>query len=128
MARHYSGAHVFLSPSRLEAFGIAALEARASGLAVVAGRGTGISEFVVDGVDGLLTPDRSSGLGDPAADDALVGALVRLAQDRELLRRILVHNRTVPPAAGWPEVLAAAQALYGRSRSLVRDEGHTPDL
>jgi glycosyltransferase involved in cell wall biosynthesis len=119
LARHYAGAHVFLSPSRLEAFGIAALEARAAGLAVVAGRGTGISEFVVDGVDGLLTPDRSTGLDDDAADAALAAALVRLAEDGELLRRILTHNRGVPPSAGWPDVLAAARRLYDRARVLA---------
>ncbi|GAA4287736.1 glycosyltransferase family 4 protein [Georgenia daeguensis] len=119
LTRHYAGAHVFLSPSRLEAFGIAALEARAAGLAVVAGRGTGISEFVVDGVDGLLTPDRSAGLDDDAADAALTEALVRLAEDGELLRRILTHNRGVPPSAGWPDVLAAARRLYDRARALA---------
>ncbi|PFG40513.1 glycosyltransferase involved in cell wall biosynthesis [Georgenia soli] len=119
LSRHYAGAHVFLSPSRLEAFGIAALEARAGGLAVVAGRGTGITEFVVDGVDGLLAPDRSAGLDDAAADAALTDALVRLAEDGDLLGRILAHNRAVPPAVGWPDVLAAAQRLYDRARSLV---------
>lgn len=45
---------VFLSPSTREAFGIAALEARAAGLPVVARSGTGISEFIRDGRDGIM--------------------------------------------------------------------------
>ncbi|MPV38655.1 glycosyltransferase family 4 protein [Georgenia subflava] len=120
LARRYADAHVFVAPARLEAFGIAALEARASGLAVVAGRGTGISEFVTDGVDGLLTADGSDGLGDAAADAALAAALVRLARDPGLLDGILEHNATTAPAADWRDVLAAADGLYARARTTTR--------
>ena len=45
---------VYLTTARLEAFGIAALEARAAGVPVVAPRGTGVDDFVEDGVEGLL--------------------------------------------------------------------------
>ena len=41
---------LYLSTARLEAFGIAALEARTAGLPVVARRGTGADDFVEDGV------------------------------------------------------------------------------
>ncbi len=116
LASRYAGRHVFLAPARLEAFGIAALEARAAGLAVVAGRGTGISQFVTDGVDGLLTPDRADGLDDAAADDALADALVRLASEKGLLAAILRHTRTVPPAADWSDVVRAADRLYESAR------------
>ncbi|MFH5822153.1 glycosyltransferase family 4 protein [Georgenia sp. AZ-5] len=120
LTARYAREHVFVAPARLEAFGIAALEARAAGLAVVAGRGTGVSEFVRDGVDGLLTPDRGDGLDDAAADAALADALERLATEAGLLGRILAHNRAVPPAAAWPDVLGAAEALYDRARALHR--------
>ncbi|GAA1633682.1 glycosyltransferase family 4 protein [Georgenia ruanii] len=120
LAGRYRGEHVFLAPARLEAFGIAALEARAAGLAVVAGRGTGVSEFVRDGVDGLLTPDRADGLDDGAADAALAAALVRLAREDGLLAGLLAHNRRVAPAADWADVLAAADALYARARARAR--------
>ncbi|WP_127126630.1 glycosyltransferase family 4 protein [Georgenia sp. SYP-B2076] len=115
LAARYAGEHVFVAPARLEAFGIAALEARAAGLAVVAGRGTGVSEFVTDEVDGLLARDRPDGLDDAASDAALADALVRLAQEDGLLGRILAHNRATPPAADWADVLAAAQRLYVRA-------------
>ncbi len=106
----YLEADVFLAPAELEAFGIAALEARAAGLVVVARRGTGIAEFVVDGVDGLLVDD----------DDEMALAIVRLARDGALLDRIAAHNRAQRPDFGWQRVLVAAQAEYERARSLVR--------
>ncbi|WP_328587627.1 glycosyltransferase family 4 protein [Serinibacter arcticus] len=106
----YARHDVFVSPARLEAFGIAALEARASGLPVVALDGTGITSFVTDEVDGLLAVD----------DAALISAVVRLAQDAALRGAIADHNRTVPPAADWSDVLAAAEREYARARRLVR--------
>jgi hypothetical protein len=51
---------------------------------------------------------------------------VQLAEDRELLGGILAHNRAVPPAAGWPDVLGAAQRLYERAGSVIGDRRHTP--
>lgn len=106
----YARQDAFLSPARLEAFGIAALEARTSGLPVVALQGTGIATFIADEVDGLLAPD----------DDGLVAAVVRLAQDAALRERLTEHNRAVAPAADWVDVLAAAEREYARARRLVR--------
>jgi glycosyltransferase involved in cell wall biosynthesis len=105
----YADADVFLAPAELEAFGIAALEARTAGLAVVARRGTGIAEFVEDGVDGYLVDD----------DAAMADAIVRLATDRSVLDGMLRHNRAVPPAFGWDDVLGAAESEYARARALA---------
>ncbi|MGN8246565.1 glycosyltransferase family 4 protein [Cellulomonas soli] len=104
----YAHADVFLAPAELEAFGIAALEARTAGLAVVARRGTGIAEFVEDGVDGLLVAD----------DAEMTEAVVHLVRDRRLLDGIRAHNRAEPPRFGWPQVLAAANREYSRARAL----------
>ncbi|GAA2719634.1 glycosyltransferase family 4 protein [Cellulomonas aerilata] len=104
----YADADVFLAPAELEAFGIAALEARAAGLAVVARRGTGIEEFVTDGVDGLLVAD----------DAAMAGAVVRLTTDRALLDNIRAHNAAVLPDQGWDRVLREAGEQYDRARAL----------
>jgi glycosyltransferase involved in cell wall biosynthesis len=106
----YSDAEVFLAPAELEAFGIAALEARTAGLAVVARRGTGIEEFVEDGVDGLLVRD----------DREMAEAVVRLVRDEQLLERLRRHNREVRPAFGWDEVLVSAQAEYARAACLIQ--------
>ncbi|CAM3691632.1 glycosyltransferase family 4 protein [Occultella aeris] len=105
----YRDQDVFVAPARLEAFGIAPLEARAAGLAVVANAGTGIGEFVTDGIDGLLR----------TGDAGLTEALVELATDPHLLVRIREHNARVAPAVGWTEVLARADELYARARRLI---------
>ena len=105
----YADADVFLAPAELEAFGIAALEARTAGLAIVARSGTGIEEFVVDGTDGLLV-----------ADDAdMTEAIVHLVRDERLLAGIRSHNHAVTPAFGWDRVLRAAAAEYGRAGTLA---------
>jgi len=105
----YADADVFLAPAELEAFGIAALEARTAGLVIVARRGTGIEEFVEDGVDGLLVAD----------DDEMTEAVVQLARDGRLLDGMLRHNRATPPPFGWDDVLGAADAEYVRARALA---------
>ena len=106
----YAEADVFLAPAELEAFGIAALEARAAGLAVVARRGTGIEEFVEDGLDGLLAVD----------DRDMTEAVIRLVQDEGLLEGIRSHNRAVRPAFDWDVVLRAAASEYSRAAGLIR--------
>ncbi|GMA32218.1 glycosyltransferase family 4 protein [Litorihabitans aurantiacus] len=105
----YARHDAFVSPARLEAFGIAALEARTSGLPVVALAGTGITSFVTDEREGLLADD----------DAGLVAAVVRLAREEGLRERIAAHNRAVPPAADWRDVLAAAEREYARARRLL---------
>jgi len=105
----YADADVFLAPAELEAFGIAALEARTAGLAIVARSGTGIEEFVVDGTDGLLVAD----------DAEMTEAIVHLARDERLLTGICAHNRSVRPAFGWDRVLRAADSEYRRARTLA---------
>ncbi|MDD9207583.1 glycosyltransferase family 4 protein [Georgenia sp. 10Sc9-8] len=120
LPQRYAAAHVFLAPARLEAFGIAALEARAAGLPVVAGRGTGISEFIEHDVDGLLTADRADGLDDDAADAALADALVRLATEPGLVGGLRHRAHVGPPPADWSNVLRAADRLYARAQGALR--------
>jgi glycosyltransferase involved in cell wall biosynthesis len=101
----YWRSDVYLTTARLEAFGIAALEARTAGLPVVSRRDTGVGDFVVHEVNGLLVDD----------DAALAAALARLAADRDLLRRLGRHNRTTAPGQSWPAVAALAEAEYRRA-------------
>ena len=101
----YWDADVYLTPVRLEAFGIAALEARTAGLSVLARSGSGVGDFIEDGVNGFLGSD----------DDALAVALARLVRDHALRRRIATENATVPPAQTWPAVAAVAEEEYRRA-------------
>jgi starch synthase len=75
-------AWVYVQPSRREPFGLAALEASASGLPVVASRVGGLPDIVEDEVTGLLV--------DPGQVSALADALERLignADERDRLGR-----------------------------------------
>jgi glycosyltransferase involved in cell wall biosynthesis len=103
-------ADVFVQPSIRESFGIAALEARTAGLPVVALRQTGTTEFIHDGVEGLIADD----------DIGLMRAIVRLGHDRALCASIADHNRAVAPAEAWPSVLVAVEAAYEAARTRVR--------
>lgn len=94
-------AHAFVSPARLEAFGIAALEARASGLPVIALRGSGVAELVEDGVTGLLATD----------DLGLADAMTRLATEPDTLARLRAACATTPPY-DWAQVTPAVRARY----------------
>ncbi len=105
----YRSAHVFVAPATRESFGIAALEARSAGLAVVARSGTGVEEFVVDGVDGYLAD----------SDAALADRLAALCADRATLARIQQHNTLVTPEFGWSDVLWRNHIAYSSAAALI---------
>ncbi len=104
----YRRADIFLAPAFLESFGIAALEARCAGLPVIAMRATGITEFVADRQEGLLA----------GGDAQMTAALVELATDVELRRRIADHNRTTAPPTAWSTVLATVDREYRRAMAI----------
>ncbi|WP_425954973.1 glycosyltransferase family 4 protein [Xylanimonas sp. McL0601] len=106
----YAEADVFVAPAVKEAFGIAALEARAAGLAIVTHAGSGVGERLEDGVDGLVAD----------GDAAITRAVVRLVEDPALLDRLVAHNRAHPPASDWAHVLEATAQAYRRAVQLVR--------
>jgi N-acetyl-alpha-D-glucosaminyl L-malate synthase BshA len=71
---------VFLLPSAQESFGLAALEAMACEVPVVASRVGGVPEVIEDGVTGFLHP--------PDDLDAMADSAVALLSDRALHRRM----------------------------------------
>jgi len=105
LADAYLAGGIYLAPTRMEAFGIAALEARTAGLPVVAMSTSGVADFVIDGVNGLLARD----------DAGLVAAGRKLVADDDLRERIRAHNLTVAPEQTWTAVLEKAIAEYERA-------------
>jgi glycosyltransferase involved in cell wall biosynthesis len=75
IAERLASADLCVWPALNEAFGMALLEAQASGLPVVAGGGGGVSEIVVPEVTGLLVP--------PGDVGAFAAAVRRLIVDRD---------------------------------------------
>jgi len=102
---HFARSDVFLQASIRESFGIAALEARAAGLAVVSRSQAGTTDFVRDGVEGLLADD----------DAGLVDALLLLQQQPQLREGITRHNFSVVPDQAWPSVLKAVDTAYANA-------------
>lgn len=98
----YVNSDVFVQPSVKESFGLAALEARSTGLPVIARAETGLTEFVHEDVEGLLAVD----------DDDMSEAMVRLALDDQLRIGITRHNSETEPEQVWPNVLAEVAQAY----------------
>ena len=80
LAALYRSAHVLVAPSRLEGFGLAAVEAQACGLPVVAAAVPGLCDTVRHGQTGFLVP------GDDIA--AYVNAIRTLADDAALRQQM----------------------------------------
>ena len=99
---------VYVAPAMLESFGLAALEARGVGLPVVGRLGTGLADFIEDGLDGLLC----------ANDTEMAAALVRLVDDVALRRRMSEHNRTVEHGMSWTHSLDTHERIYSLTRGV----------
>jgi len=105
----YAASDIFLAPAPLESFGIAALEARTVGLPVVGRRGSGVAEFVTDGVNGYLA----------GSDKEMAVALARLVTDHTLLESMTAYNRRTPPEQSWDRITGRAEAEYRRAIALA---------
>jgi glycosyltransferase involved in cell wall biosynthesis len=97
----YTAADVFVWPAIREAYGLAMLEAQASGVPVVAGRDGGVEDVVRDGATGILTPAR-----DP---EAFASATASLLDDPE--RRRAMGDRAARFVAGERSLSSAAAML-----------------
>jgi glycosyltransferase involved in cell wall biosynthesis len=76
----YRSCHVFVLPTEAEAFGIAAVEAAATGLPILATSIGGLTDIVVDGENGFLL--------EPGDGAGLANRLRRLCRDASLRRRL----------------------------------------
>ena len=99
-----AGAVAVVVPSRVEAFGIVALEAWRSGAALVMTDRGGAPGFVRDGLDGILV--------DPVDTAALRAALIRIAADSGLRSRMVAAGRERVPDFTWRRVADAYDVVY----------------
>jgi glycosyltransferase involved in cell wall biosynthesis len=108
-----AGMDVFAFPSHNEAFGLALIEAMATGLPTVSSDCDGVLDIVVEGETGLMVPPR-----DGAKLAAAAGALLGDAARRERLgragrARVLGHFTEERMAAAIDQLYAEALAARG---------------
>lgn len=105
----YRSADVYAAPAVLEAFGIAAAEARSCGLPVVTRAESAVASLTEHARTGLVARD----------DDEFAGALARIAMDPALRERLSSASRRDAIGLGWGEVLGRTLAEYDRARRLA---------
>ena len=103
----YAECSLFVMPSIKEAFCIAALEARATGLPVLAMDGTGIADFIRNDISGVLVRN----------DAELAREMAALATDRLRLQRLSQANDGLV-RYDWQSLAAEHIALYRESHRL----------
>lgn len=109
----YAEADIYVAPATLESFGIAALEAHCAGLPVVAHSGSGVADFITNGVDGFLVDD----------DDHMVESIAKICASPLLRDRMVSNIQAQAPAIDWTRVLDATDDLYARARALALPAG-----
>ena len=109
LPRYYCSADIFCAPATgAESFGIVLLEALASGLPVVATE--------VEGYMSVLEPGRDSLTVQPKGWAELGSALIILARDAELRRRMGAYGREKAGRFGWDVVAAEILEVYEEAR------------
>jgi D-inositol-3-phosphate glycosyltransferase len=101
---YYSAADVVVMPSHYESFGMVALEAMACGTPVIASRVGGLPYNVLDGVTGILVPERNP--------EALAREIMRLLTDEPLRRRLGEAAAQVARYYSWERIAAQVIDLY----------------
>lgn len=113
LANEYRTANVFTLPAIVdskgdtEGLGVVLIEAMELGLPIVASNVGGIPDVVVDGVSGILVPEK-----DP---QALASAYKRLATEPELVKQLLVGSRKrIAECFTWDGIIERQIAVYNK--------------
>jgi glycosyltransferase involved in cell wall biosynthesis len=96
-------AKVFVLPSRYETFGIAALEAMASGAAVVLSKNAGISEYLEDGKHALMIEP---------TEENLVTAVNTLLDDDKLRKKLSKNGKKKAEDFHWKNTVKKYISIY----------------
>lgn len=113
LANEYRTANVFTLPAIVdskgdtEGLGVVLIEAMELGLPIVASNVGGIPDVVVDGVSGILVPEK-----DP---EALASAYKRLAAEPELVKQLLAGSRKrIAECFTWDGIIERQIAVYNK--------------
>jgi phosphatidylinositol alpha-mannosyltransferase len=110
LPRYYCSADIFCAPATgAESFGIVLLEAMASGLPVVATE--------VEGYMSVLEPGRDSMTVHPKGWAELGAALIILARDADLRRRMGAYGHEKARRFGWDVVASQIVEVYNEARA-----------
>ena len=114
LANEYKTANVFTLPAIVdskgdtEGLGVVLIEAMELGLPVVASNVGGIPDVVVDGVSGILVPEK-----DPKA---LADAYKRLAESPEFTEKILAGaQQRIDECFSWDKIIERQVAVYEKA-------------
>jgi phosphatidyl-myo-inositol alpha-mannosyltransferase len=120
LPRYYSSADIFCAPATgSESFGIVLLEAMAAGLPVVATEVPGYMSVVEPGKDSLTV--RPKGWAELGA------ALVILARDGELRRRMGDAGHAKAQRYSWSSVAKQVIEVYQEARAVARAGANAPE-
>jgi phosphatidylinositol alpha-mannosyltransferase len=112
LPRYYCSADIFCAPATgAESFGIVLLEAMASGLPVVATE--------IEGYLSVLEPGRDSLTVQPKGWAELGAALLILARDAELRRRMAAYGHEKARRYAWEVVASQVVEVYDEARAAV---------
>lgn len=116
LANEYRTANVFTLPAIVdskgdtEGLGVVLIEAMELGLPVVASNVGGIPDVVVDGVSGILVPEKNP--------EALASAYKRLAAGPELQKQLLEGARKrIDECFNWSKIVERQIAVYEKIKS-----------
>lgn len=101
--------HMVCMPSRFEGWGIAAIEAAAEGIPVIAANIEGLNEAVLDGKTGVLIQ---------ASPEKLAEAIKDLANNSAKMEQLSLNAREYATNFRWEKIAAEQRALY---TSIIQD-------
>ncbi len=110
----------FCSPSRFEGWGIAALEANASGKPVLVTRADGFLDSIKEGFSGLMVPVED--------EAALVAGLGRLIGDEDLRRELGRNARDWAARFSWDGIAAREKAWLDKGPGFREGDDPFPDV
>jgi len=100
----YSVAEVCVLPSRYESFGMAALEAMACGIPVIASKVGGFTSFIQDGITGFLVPEED--------EKSLAEKILDLLHHPSLKERLGTQARSRAKEFSWQNIAHQMISLY----------------